>query len=128
MIGVITPLFAADMWASYDAPTFGYEPTDSTDWDDTDTALAAWTAAVLIADRNQTRQIADKGYAEKNRWMGESPSDSRIDKHFAATAIVVGVLSYVLPQKTRRLFLTAFNVAETVTVMHNYRIGLGVNF
>lgn len=128
MIGVTTPLFAEDMWASYDAPTFGYEPTDSTDWDDTDTALIAWTAVALIADRNQTRKIVDHGRVEGNRWMGPAPNDNRIDKHFVTTSIVVGLISYALPQKTRRLFLTAFNVAETLAVMHNYRVGLGVNF
>lgn len=109
LLGALTPL-----WAS--------------EWEDTDTALATWTAVALIADRNQTRKIVDHGRVEGNRWMGPAPDDDRVDKHFVATSIVVGLISYALPQKTRRLFLTAFNVAETVTVMHNYRLGLGINF
>lgn len=100
-----------------------------TSWNDTDSALAAWTVAVLLADRNQTRKIAARDdIEERNQWMGKRPDAHRVDKHFATTAFVVGIISYVLDPQNIRLFLTAFNVAESVTVMQNYRLGLRVNF
>jgi hypothetical protein len=60
--------------------------------------------------------------------MGEQPSAAKVDQYFAIASLLMAGVTYVLPRRERRLFLSGVLVVETSAVVSNYRIGVKVDF
>ena len=60
--------------------------------------------------------------------MGEHPSTAKVDQYFALASLLVAGVTYVLPRRERRLFLSGVLVVETSAVVSNYQVGVKVDF
>lgn len=90
----------------------------------------AWQVAanlMLLGDWGQTRYIARSDrYREANMLLGPEPSTGAVDRYFAAVALLVNGVGYLLPQEWRRPWFIGVTVFEGRCVVRNY--GLGVKF
>lgn len=108
------------------APAQAQAPT----WTALDYSLAGGAAAMMALDWAQTRYAArhPSHYSERNSIMGEQPSTAKVDQYFALASLLMAGVTYVLPRRERRLFLSGVLVVETSAVVSNYRIGVKVDF
>jgi hypothetical protein len=100
------------------------------DWERRDTELLAATAALTVMDWGQTRNTArnpDRFY-ERNPFLGRHPSVGDVDKYFTAYLLYIGGVSYLLPPRERRWFLTAYLVYEGGVVGANHYVGVRMDF
>lgn len=100
------------------------------DWSAIDKALLAGAVTMLGADWAQTRYIAahPDQFREKNPLLGSHPSTGKVNAYFlTAIAGTVG-LALVLPATERKWFLGGVTVLETVMVIRNNSIGVGMKF
>lgn len=99
-------------------------------WTALDYSLAGGAAAMMALDWAQTRYAArhPSHYSELNPIMGERPSTAKVDQYFALASLLMAGVTYVLPRRERRLFLSGVLVVETSAVVSNYRIGVKVDF
>jgi hypothetical protein len=99
-------------------------------WTALDYSLAGGAAAMMALDWAQTRYTArhPSHYSERNPMMGEHPSTAKVDQYFALASLLVAGVTYVLPRRERRLFLSGVLVVETSAVVSNYQVGVKVDF
>jgi hypothetical protein len=99
-------------------------------WTALDYSLAGGAATMMALDWAQTRYAArhPSRYSERNPIMGEHPSTAKVDQYFALASLLTVGLTYVLPRRERRLFLTGVLVVETSAVVSNYQIGIKAEF
>ena len=99
-------------------------------WTALDYSLAGGAATMMALDWAQTRYAArhPSHYSELNPIMGERPSTAKVDQYFALASLLMAGVTYVLPRRERRLFLSGVLVVETSAVVSNYRIGVKVDF
>jgi hypothetical protein len=99
-------------------------------WTALDYTLAGGAATMMALDWAQTRYAArhPSHYSERNPMMGEHPSTAKVDQYFALASLLTVGLTYVLPRRERRLFLSGVLVVETSAVVSNYRVGVKVDF
>ena len=102
----------------------------SSAWTALDYSLAGGAAAMMALDWAQTRYAArhPSHYSERNPMMGEHPSTAKVDQYFALASLLVAGVTYVLPRRERRLFLSGVLVVETSAVVSNYQVGVKVDF
>jgi hypothetical protein len=105
-------------------------PAAASDWTAEDTAWQASFLALHVVDWGQTRDIAAQPnrYHETNPILGEHPSQARVDRYFAATAILHTAVAYTLPPKWRRAWQYVSIGYQAGFVASNYNIGLRINF
>jgi hypothetical protein len=103
---------------------------ESSAWTTLDYSLAGGAAAMMALDWAQTRYAArhPSHYSDRNPIMGEQPSTAKVDQYFAIASLLMAGVTYVLPRRERRLFLSGVLVVETSAVVSNYRIGVKVDF
>ena len=102
-------------------------PARAEDWHWTreDVALEAAFVALVAVDWQQTRRWGtQKGFAEMNPLLGESPNRARIDGVCAAAALGHIAVSASLPRSWRRLwFLESFIIEGAVVTRNAVLIG-----
>ena len=98
-------------------------------WSTTDKALATAFVAGSIADWRQTRDIANHpDIHEVNPFLGDHPSNSRIDTFFVASRLITLGAAHFLPGKYRTPFLTGAVAIQVGYVANNAHLGLKVGF
>jgi hypothetical protein len=87
-------------------------------------ALSLWTA-----DYYQTSDIRRHPPCEEtNPILGKHPSQGKINRYFAAGALMIPALHYTLPGKWGQMYTYAIIGAEGKTVFDNAKIGLKIRF
>ena len=100
------------------------------EWTDSQLAKAAALATITAADWSQTRNIArhPSRWHETNPLLGEHPTQSAVDRHFIASAVLGAALLHALPSEWRDRALDAGLVLEVGCVANNARLGIGIKF
>lgn len=100
------------------------------EWSKTNTALEIGYAILLLADWNQTKQIAKNPeiYHERNPLFSRHPSVSEVNWKFAVGLIGHIGISALLPNKYKVIWQSTTIAMETVCVSNNYNIGISVDF
>ena len=99
-------------------------------WTDKQKALGAAFAAAYVIDWRQTLHIASnpERWHETNPLLGEHPDAWRVNRHFAAGAVLSYLILDALPSETRTVVLAAGFVVEAACVNHNLQLGIGWGF
>lgn len=100
------------------------------EWTDAQVTKALALATLTAADWAQTRNIArhPERWHETNPILGEHPSVGRVDRYFAASALIGAAALNALPTRYRDWALNAGLVVEAGCVGHNLSLGIGVKF
>ena len=100
------------------------------EWTDSQLAKAAALATITAADWSQTRNIArhPSRWHETNPLLGEHPTQSAVDRHFIASAVLGAALLHALPSEWRDRALDVGLVLEVGCVANNARLGIGIKF
>lgn len=100
------------------------------EWTKTDTAFQLVYSALHITDWGQTRDIAKNPdrFHENNPILGKHPSVGKVDTYMALTLIGSTAMSILLPPKYRRWWQVGLIGLEGALVIHNFNIGIKVNF
>ena len=99
-------------------------------WTKKDTAYQLTFTALTLADWGQTRHTAqnpDKFY-EKNPILGKHPSTGKVDLYFASCILGHSIISYLLPEKPRRIWQNFWIAIESYCVISNNTIGVKIDF
>lgn len=98
-------------------------------WTATDTTLQVTYLTLHAMDWAQTLHIArnPEQYCEMNNFLGEHPSEGRVNSYFALTAIAQTGLTYILPKPWRTGWQVGFIVDRYSYVQHNRRLGIGIS-
>lgn len=93
---------------------------------DESTALKVAGNLLLLADWNQTRQIArhPELYRENNPILGRHPSTRRVDIYFAGAIIGLNALDWVMPEALSDGLWFGVIVIEGIATQRNLGIGL----
>lgn len=98
-------------------------------WTKQDIELEAVVIALQIIDWGQTRGIAnDPEFEEGNPFLGSNPTSGEINLFFIATTILHVGITYILPQKYRKGWQSAFIVVSSAVVIRNNSIGVRIEF
>lgn len=86
--------------------------------------------ATQIIDALQTRDIADKPdkYFEKNPLLGEHPSESDVNRYFAASMLGNYLLAKALPPKLRPWVQNGTIRLQGECITDNANLGIGFKF
>ena len=99
-------------------------------WTTEQKALGAAFATAYVLDWRQTIHIASnpERWRETNPLLGEHPDAGRVNRHFAAGAIMSYLILDAVPSETRTVLLAAGFVVEAAYVNRNLQIGIGWGF
>ena len=111
---------------------FSCESKAADPWTDKQVNLGIAWGVLQAIDYSQTRYIAkhpDKFYEKESaRYMGEHPSVSRVTNHFIVTTTVNLAIMHYLPSNYRTPFQYIMIGYTGGAVLHNYRIGIKLDF
>lgn len=98
------------------------------EWREADTARELVYMTTHIIDWRQSLYIADHPYThtEGNLILGPHPSDSEVNRYFAATALMHLGISYMLPHKWREAWQYITIGIEAGVNVHNYKAGVKI--
>jgi hypothetical protein len=96
-------------------------------WSEMDTYRESTWQVINFIDYRQTSDISEPHY-EQNPLLGKHPSQGKIDKYFAVSAIGHFGASELLPLRYRNGWQWLTIGISGAIVYHNYKIGLKVNF
>ena len=85
-------------------------------------------SAITIADCMQTHEFKHLGLKEQNTFLGDHPSDTRVDLFCAAAIGVQWLGLYAIPEKARPYYQLAVGGGEIWAVRHNHRDGAKIDF
>jgi len=99
-------------------------------WDKLNTQLHIPLTIVMIADMQQTLQIArePEAYTETNKVLGEHPTEREVYSYFAAYYGLTSLLIYALPEKWSHMFQVGMIGHQSSVVANNLTIGLRIGF
>ena len=99
-------------------------------WSRSDTVFEITALAIRMIDYGQTLDIAKNPdrYHELNPILGRHPSVGRVHTYFVTSQILHPVISYCLPKKYRRAFQMISIGMSSGLAIHNYNVGLRINF
>lgn len=99
-------------------------------WDKLNTQLHIPLTLVIIADMQQTLQIAHepKRYYERNPMLNGNLSEDRVYKHFIISYALTTLMVYALPEKWSHGFQVGVIGTEAGIVAKNLTIGLRIGF
>lgn len=77
-------------------------------------------------DYQQTSYIVrhPESYHETNIFLGHHPSQEKVNNYFLITGLGHGLLTFSLPEKYRKIWLTTTITIESSYVLNNLRIGI----
>lgn len=107
-----------------------FSASASAEWTSADTTRQAIFTGVLALDWAQTRYIAKHPdeFNEINTILGYRPTPGRVDGYFASSALIHVGISYLLPDRYRRVWQNVSIGFEAGVVARNYKLGVGFNF
>lgn len=105
-------------------------PLSTFAWDKTDTQREIVWQVMHIIDWGQTVDIAKNPgkYYEINPLLGKHPSVEKVHKYMIASSLIHYVVSTSLKSKYRKYWQYVTIGITGTLIMHNYRIGLRINF
>lgn len=98
-------------------------------WTVQDTVMEGIFIATLAIDRAQTLDI--KNHPDKfegNVFLGNHPTDRRINRHFLTVALLHPAICYALPRNARTGFQFVSITVQAYTIGNNFSIGLRCKF
>ena len=100
------------------------------EWSRADTYREAAYLTLHAMDWAQTRYIArnPNQRTESNVILGKHPSVLQVDRYFIATGALQFAVAYCLPAEYRKAFQYILIGVEGGAVIHNFSIGIGVEF
>lgn len=100
------------------------------EWTSADTKRQAIFTGVLALDWAQTRHIARNPdeFREINTVIGDHPTPGRVDGYFASSALVHFGISYLIPDRYRRVWQNVSIGFEAGVVARNVNLGIGFSF
>lgn len=98
-------------------------------WTDEQKILAGVAYTAMVIDYGQTRSIVGHPTLyEQNPLLGEHPSMSRVNRHFALSALASYIIADALPSEQRTWFLRGLALVQVGVVAHNVSLGIRVSF
>lgn len=99
-------------------------------WTPKDTGLQLAYTALHLADWAQTRAIAGSqgAYVEKNRLLGPTPSQVRVNRYMAASLAAHWAITAALPSAYRPYWQGGTIAVEAWCVGRNARLGIRMKF
>ncbi len=99
-------------------------------WTTTDKALGTVALLATVVDWGQTRHIAKhpERFRETNPMLGEHPSVSDVNRHFAIAIVGGGLIAHFLPGEIRPWFLGGAAVVEIGFGINNASLGIKMDF
>lgn len=99
-------------------------------WRTEDTAREALYMTLHLIDWGQTLYISDHPWrhSESNIILGPYPSNSEVNRYFAATALMHIGISYVLPHKYREVWQHITIGIQARAITHNAMVGVKIDF
>jgi len=96
---------------------------------DTDWARVAMNTAVVL-DWAQTRDIDNhQNLRESNKILGQNPSDAEINQYFVLLLLGYNLAGeYLVSEKYQAYFYGGIAAVHTNAVVHNYNIGVRLQF
>ena len=100
------------------------------EWNGADSAREVVWQGLHVIDWGQTLEIArqPEDYWEVNPIMGRHPSVGRVNLYMGVSAVVHGVVSWVLPDEVRKWWQYVSIGVSGACVARNFNIGLGVRY
>lgn len=116
-----------------DAPSPRSSPArgeNKQDWTTGDTVLQLTYTTLHVLDWAQTLHIARNpdDYYEKNRHLGQHPSEGKVNTFFAATLVANTAISIWLPKPYRTGWQLYLNIERAYWVRNNHQIGIKIHF
>jgi hypothetical protein len=107
-------------------------PCYADNWTITDTAYQSIYSTLHVIDWGQTLYISkhksSTSYYETNPIIGSHPSHDAVNLYFAGTLAGHAIVSYLLPKGYRRVWQCITIVIEAKTTVHNYNMGIKMEF
>lgn len=99
-------------------------------WTRADSAREVGYLVLHTVDWGQTLYIADNPgeFRERNPVLGSHPSRGDVNRYFAVTGLLHGVVSYALPDDIRPYWQYGTIGLELYCVGNNYSLGIGMGF
>lgn len=128
-----TNAYAGDPWEPADKLLLGSAVgLLATDWGQSRTiARAERVSQPCLSVRDQPAQCApvrERVYHETNPFLPANPSTAEVDRYFVLAIGGTVAASFLLPATPRRWLLGGIVVLETVVVIRNHRLGIGLAF
>jgi hypothetical protein len=102
----------------------------ASEWD-TETKALYWSgAALIVADWGQTRVISrnPQSYRELNPWLGEHPSQSKVDAYFLGYLLTHYLIADMMPEPYKGKALAVILAVQFSAVRGNASIGINMRF
>jgi len=98
-------------------------------WTTEDTLMQMTVTSLLIADCLQTVEVAtnDDNW-ETNPLLGKEPNTSDVYGYFAAAIAGGWIMAYIVPKEWRTVVQSFMIGWEGNMVVHNYNLGIRINF
>lgn len=97
-------------------------------WDKEDITLQTIFTIETLIDWKQTKTFVKKGGIESNPFLGERPSQGKIDLYIGSSILLHAGVSHILPKKYRNYWQLIFIGIEAQAIHHNYQAGVRINF
>lgn len=97
-------------------------------WDKEDIILQSIFTLETLIDWKQTKVFTKKGIRESNPFLGEYPSQKKIDSLIGASILLHAGISHILPKKYRTYWQLIWIGIEGQAIHHNYRTGVKFTF
>ena len=105
-------------------------PVNAEEWSKKDYFFESVFLSLHAIDYFQTIKLSknQNKYKEMNIFLGDSPSQEKINLFFLGTSLLHIGIVHIMPQKYRIYFQTSSIVITAAIVGHNYGIGLKFGF
>ena len=122
---LIISLVSLYLSTSIPASVHAFDP-----WTTTDKLLLTSSALAMGIDWMQSRKIAGNPdrWGERNPILSRHPSRNQVDIYFGAAMVLVPVVAHILPGDWRKGFLIGTTVLSVGCVVHNFGMGVGIEF
>lgn len=100
-------------------------------WTKNEIGLQTLSTSLQIIDWGQTLNIVDReneGYWETNPILGDHPDRGEVNTYFAVSILTNILISHLLPNKWRKVWIGSRIMVSANLVNHNYNIGLKIKF
>lgn len=124
------------MFVFVSSSVFAYDYKNN--WSIQDTILQSSLVTLLYIDCQQTKWISKtKGHKEANPFLGENPSNKKINLYFISYGILHTGVSYILPSVIRiknqsfylrTIWQSIYIGMELNATIYNYKAGVKFNF
>ena len=97
-------------------------------WDKEDIILQSIFTIETLIDWKQTKTFIKKGGIESNPFLGENPSQGKIDLYIGSSILLHTGISHILPKKYRNYWQLIWIGIEGQAIHKNYQTGVRIQF